>query len=192
MTDCTVCAKPLGPMNRSGLCRPHFVAKLNNDPDILVKRAEGNRRHALTPEGIYTRKQAARVGIQTRMSAPGWLEKAADNMRRNVQPKSITPEALARRDNVAKGITQSETLMGWCPREYRQAYHDMKRRNPRMKAVDARKIILDRAKADEANRCPFERQLEKVRNGAGLVTVRPVRKPDPQGTLGGVASGMLG
>ena len=39
---------------------------------------------------------------------------------------------------------------------------------------------------------PFERQLEKVRNGAGLVNVIPVRRPNPEGTLGGVASGMLG
>lgn len=37
----------------------------------------------------------------------------------------------------------------------------------------------------------FEEQLARVAAGAGLVEVIPLRRPDPAGTLGGVASGML-
>ncbi len=37
----------------------------------------------------------------------------------------------------------------------------------------------------------FEEQLAAVRAGAPLVEVRPMRRPDPEGTLGGVGSSML-
>lgn len=37
----------------------------------------------------------------------------------------------------------------------------------------------------------FDEQLEKVRNGANIAEVAPVRRPDPEGTLGGVGSAML-
>jgi hypothetical protein len=38
----------------------------------------------------------------------------------------------------------------------------------------------------------FEEQLAAVRAGAHLVEVRPLRRPDPDMTLGGVPSGLLG
>lgn len=37
----------------------------------------------------------------------------------------------------------------------------------------------------------FEEQMEAVRNGAQLVEVAPLRRPDPEHTLGGVGSSML-
>lgn len=37
----------------------------------------------------------------------------------------------------------------------------------------------------------FEEKLARVAAGASLVTVRPIRKPHPAYTLGGVASGLL-
>lgn len=37
----------------------------------------------------------------------------------------------------------------------------------------------------------FQQQLDRVANGAKLVTVQPLRRPDPEGTLGGVGSAML-
>jgi hypothetical protein len=50
---------------------------------------------------------------------------------------------------------------------------------------------LARAAALAAKPRTFDEQLAAVRNGARLVNVRHIRRPDPTGTLGGVATGAL-
>ena len=56
----------------------------------------------------------------------------------------------------------------------------------------ARLAALTKARA-KASKPPlsFEEQLARVAQGAGLAEVVPFRRPDPSGTLGGVASALL-
>ena len=78
----------------------------------------------------------------------------------------------------------------WVPQGYEQL--NFKLRRKRIPLAERREIVL-RAAADAERRrlaamTPFERQLERVRNGAQLV-VRPDTRPvGPAFTLGGIAS----
>ncbi|MBE7186369.1 MAG: hypothetical protein INR68_18410 [Methylobacterium mesophilicum] len=62
-------------------------------------------------------------------------------------------------------------------------------------AAEARRMILDDIAAQERARLaamtPFERQLARVAAGAKLVEVKPLRRADPNFTLGGVSSSYL-
>jgi hypothetical protein len=65
------------------------------------------------------------------------------------------------------------------------------------KQMVATQMLADaqRAEAAEAARVasisPFERQMERVRNGARLIEKPVFRRADPSYTLGGVSAGML-
>ena len=59
----------------------------------------------------------------------------------------------------------------------------------------ARELLLaehhQQAVAEAARPKTFEQQLERARNGARLVAVQHIRRPDPSGTLGGIATAAL-
>jgi hypothetical protein len=74
---------------------------------------------------------------------------------------SITPEQRAR---VGKKLT--EIRLGWCPPELRPLYKKLVR-NRIHSTADARRVIL-------ASLSPFERQMQAVRNGAGITFERPL------------------
>ena len=57
-------------------------------------------------------------------------------------------------------------------------------------AADKAAVIAAR-QAEAARPKSFEEQLERVRNGAKIITITPLRRPGPMMTLGGVATGAL-
>lgn len=58
--------------------------------------------------------------------------------------------------------------------------------------IEAEKIAAVAAlQAEAARPKSFEEPLERVRNGARLITVAPLRRPAPMMTLGGIATGAL-
>ncbi len=58
--------------------------------------------------------------------------------------------------------------------------------------IEAERAAADAVRRAEAARPKsFEEQLERVRNGAKLIAVVPLRRPDPTMTLGGIATGAL-
>ncbi len=61
-------------------------------------------------------------------------------------------------------------------------------RRPDTKAAKAKEIMRAKIEAARAQMTPFERAMERIRNGANIIEVRPIRRPDPTYTLGGVSS----
>ncbi len=62
-------------------------------------------------------------------------------------------------------------MLGWCPPERRAEYRHLTR-DKRIKAADARRIILDTIAAERAraeNLSPFERQERALRKGAKII-----------------------
>ena len=87
---------------------------------------------------------------------------------------------------------QQKAKLAWLPDEWRKRYGYLRTRYGAAEArarVEAE--IAAAARARLAAMTPFERQLERVRNGAKLVEKLVFRSADPAYTLGGVATGML-
>lgn len=74
----------------------------------------------------------------------------------------------------------------WLPEKYRDEYTRLAR-NPHIKAARAKEIIREKIAAEKIAMTPFERAMERVRQGAGITIVRPIRRPEPSFTLGGVS-----
>lgn len=81
----------------------------------------------------------------------------------------------------------------WLPQERRADYQRLRK----MRGVGAEKakaMILEEMARDERRRraalSPFERQMEALNRGVGLVEKVTLRRPDYAFTLGGVSSGL--
>lgn len=96
--------------------------------------------------------------------------------------------------------TRTETMLGWCPHEYRDEYRRLIH-SKRLRAADARAVIeaqikddaqKQRARAAKAQRLSFDEQIARIREGKASVVAKftPSMDTGPY-TLGGVASGMI-
>ena len=94
----------------------------------------------------------------------------------------------ARRKAVASRL---KTMLGWCPAEYLEQYRHLVYVK-RVRAAEARAIIEQQVKDDEANTPAFEKQLRRLRRGEATIArkFKPNADTGPF-TLGGVASGMI-
>ena len=92
-------------------------------------------------------------------------------------------------DMVAKQIA-GRRRTHWVPAGYEQL--NFKLRRKRIPLDERQSIIRAQAASDERDRLaamtPFERQLERVRNGARLVAKPDTRPTGPSMTLGGVTA----
>ncbi len=158
------------------------------------------REHAR--RNITELQRAGRIWRDPAVQAEAMRKRCAENPgavehMRNMARKSLaarTPESAEkqRRSHRATLDAKHEQRMAWCPIDRRDEYLKLRRQNP---AAEAKRIIMDDLAASERRRLaamtPFERQMEKVRNGARLVEKFTPRMADHAFTLGGVASGQL-
>lgn len=93
---------------------------------------------------------------------------------------------------ILPGRTRAGRYDGWLPAAMRSRHRQLVRETG---AEAAKATILTEIaalkKAERARPRTFEEQLEMVRNGARLVPRFTHRRPDPSGTLGGIATGMI-
>lgn len=167
---CGGCGKSICDQNKSGRCRPCNVRHMNADPVTRMQRGETVRRKCQV-DPLYRARKAS-VAIANKNSAMLDPEKRANmaaSWRANLA-KAFTPEALAKREAVFPETMRrrSERQMAWCPAEYREEYRRLVI-SKHIRASDARQIILDQIKADEAKLSPFERQERALAKGAQLV-----------------------
>lgn len=103
------------------------------------------------------------------------------------------PEAQARRN--AANRARGERQLAWCPKDRLDEYRCLMR-TPGIRAAEAKRIVLDDIAAKERARLaamtPFERQLERLRQGARLEERVYLTTPEHEFTLGGVSAGMAG
>lgn len=168
---CLGCEAPLRDHAKGERCRRCTTIHMNADPEFQAKRIAALRASAALQSGSEQRRRAGRLSAQKRMANPfyvAWLRNLVKNV---VQPCSQTPEARAKRDDVAAGKKISERKLGWCPLEYRGEYRRLIV-SKGIKAAEARPIIMAQIKADRAKLetlSPFERQERALAKGAQLV-----------------------
>jgi hypothetical protein len=146
-------------------------------------RRNGRIAMAAETRAAIGREIASRPGARQRLSEIGRKGRLAR-----------TPEA-----NAAAAAKQSATLrrkreerLAWCPLDRRDEFHKL---SGVVGVKEAKRVILADLAALEKRRLaaltPLDRQLERVRNGARLVEVRPLPGREHAFTLGGVSGGML-
>lgn len=176
---CSDCETPISAQSRHGRCRRCAIRKLNADPDYCARRTEGVRRRFADP--TYRARQARRIRAGNRQAwrDPDKRERMLSALAAN-RAKAWTDEARAlwAAGRKEAGRKRHETVMAWCPPEYRAEYRHL-RLTKKMLAADAKAFIL-------AKLTPFEKQMQAVRNGARLVEKPVLRKSEPAFTLGGV------
>jgi len=125
-------------------CRSCLARRINADPELRRRRAEGIARHQARP-GV----KAAYRERMAEVSAAMWADPAYVE-RRRAHGKRQAATVLARPDVIDAGrapdvraratATREETLLGWCPPEWRDHYRYLNR-TKRIPAAEARKMI---------------------------------------------------
>jgi hypothetical protein len=170
------------------------------DPAIQARRIAASAAEIATPEGRAKRS----AGAHRRFSDPAEREKigAARKRMMAARPDIVTLAAKNLTDWRAKNDYDwqahqrrlQDARRGVVPEGYWDEYQRL-RKNVRLGAVEARRIVCAQAASDERQRLaalsPHERQMERVRNGAKLVEKPDFRTAAPGYTLGGVSSWML-
>jgi len=153
----------------------------NADPIVKAKKADAARRRMKDP--------AYRARLVAQVVAAGHAARARPEFRKRLSEmgriairKAHTPEALAKRIAKRPEATRkrTETMIGWCPPQYRDEYRRLSRQG-NLRAADARRII-------EGKMTPFERKLNAVRLGAGIVVTPPAVRRGYDYTMGGVTA----
>lgn len=154
---CMDCPHQLGPKNTSGRCRPCLAKHLNSDPDVARRRREGIARRMADPE--HRAAHLARVAELNR-NLP---EHVRESRRRHGKLKAAKLAEVARNmsaESRAKaGRSRSDTVLAWCPPEWRDRYRDLKKRGRR--ASEAKHIILDLIAGKPAP-TPYAQQKAKL------------------------------
>lgn len=164
-------------------CPGCSLSALHKDPAFREKRAQAFRDRLVSDPAFREKHNAASAArlAKWRKTDPGATFMNA-NSHANLA-RANTPEGqLKRRASQLAGIPQDR----W------DEYTGLARRMP---AAEARRIILADIAATERRRLaamtPFERQMDRLANGARLVEKPVLRRVEPNYTLGGVATGAL-
>lgn len=162
---------------------------LSADPAIIAKRAAKAKETYRRPE-VKARHRAACLAAQERMDPEVRERQRASGRAHGAANLASTrsPESRAR-----AGAAIRRTRMAWCPEAYWPLADRLKRAGIRLD--ERKRMIAEQIAVDERARLaamtPFERQLARVAAGAKLVEVTPLRRSDPDYTLGGVSSSYL-
>lgn len=182
--NCLDCSGPISTQNRTGRCKRCSARHTATNPEYIAKRAAAfNARIANDPafrakraREIHMRHMAAR---RDPVKSAKMLAATAENRKYLLKPESRQKWLAGR---AVAGRRRHETVMAWCPPEYREEYRFI-REKKRIPAAEARQMIL-------AKLSPFERQMQAVRNGAKVVAKPNLRRSDYDFTLGGVTGAL--
>lgn len=186
--SCKSCSAPISKQSKTGNCRLCALAISNASPEFQDRRREAIIRRLQDPQ---ERARAARQLYENHMAArqdPEVDQRLRANMLR-IRLDWTDPEVRARfkAGTPARIQKRIETIFAWCPDDLRDEYRRLRKKS-RLSAVEAKRIILELDAYRNREMTPFERQLERVRQGAGISIVQPIPRSEYQFTLGGVSS----
>ncbi len=170
--SCSDCESPISNDGKTGRCRGCNTARNNKRPDLAAKRGAGMREAMKDPLKYDRMCCLARNNIRKAMLNPETRARFVEVGKQRAAIYFNDPEIRAKindpelRKLVGRKIT--EFRIGWCPPEYRDLYFEITRKTE-TPAAEAKKIILDQIKADEAKLSPFERQDRALARGARLI-----------------------
>lgn len=133
------------------MCRACQLEWLKNDPEIAARRKAGIKRYMSDPANLEAVKQRFAEVVARDNADPErqkWRKEHGKRQYRDylsrpdVLAKTLSPEVRAK-----AGRSRTETVLAWCPPEYRQTYHDLVHKKL-MKAAEAREAIEVMIRAD--------------------------------------------
>lgn len=171
------CGTPVSDKSQSGLCRACFNRRMTRDPAIAAKKSATLRKRLEDPENYARHVAQSRRAGATKRANPEIMAKYAAVMREKIQPLSMTPENLAKRDYALTGRRSSEAKLKWLPPEWRDEYRYLTN-TKRLHKAEAREIIFASIRAEREKEAakkrsealsPFERQERALQRGARLI-----------------------
>lgn len=182
--SCLDCSAPISAQSKTGRCRPCAARACGKDPALIEKRAATHRRKFREDTAYRERKARLMRTYNKRPMTPERIEALRAIMRKNRRGLE-KPEARAKwmAGRAEAGRKRHETVMAWCPVQYRALYTHL-RVSKKFKAAEARQMIEDML-------TPFDRQMLRVRAGASI-SIKPLMPSKVYDcTLGGVTGAML-
>jgi hypothetical protein len=182
---CADCPAELRKRNQSGRCRSCLTRFHLHKPETQQKAADGLRRHFESPAA---RKAA---GERSRGQLVQWRADPENRARmRAIAKKNLLQ--VPKGDNAARIRAIRAHHYPGIP-EHR--WDECAKLAKSIPPAEAKRMIREdealKERARLAAMTPFERQMEKVRNGARLIEKPDLRPAAHTFTLGGVATGML-
>jgi hypothetical protein len=170
------CGTKLGRANKSGLCKLCVCRRNHADPELHAKFLAAMAASNADPVLREKRAAACRVACRTAAERERRSELGKRSHHKTIhsakaKARAFTPEAIALR-SAARVVTMAE-----------------KRR--RREAASAAQAERERLRHDIAGLTPFERQMARVRAGAGIVEIRPMRQASPSYSLTGSGMAMF-
>lgn len=136
---CADCPATLGPRNRSGRCRSCLAKQLNSDPAIATRRRQGIARKFEEPE--FRAAHIARLAHANATKAEELRESRRQHGKRRAAALVEASRNMGPASRAKAGRARTETVLAWCPPEWRDRYRELKKRGRR--AAEAKRIVLD-------------------------------------------------
>ena len=137
---CSACPAPISRGNQSGLCRSCVQVRLNADPIVAANRRAGMTAYWADPENRA--KGKARAVAMGQNLSDAERERRRQYGRATLREKLVAANAaLTSEQRADNGRKRSDTVLAWCPPEWRDKYRDLKKRG--RKAAVAKRIVLD-------------------------------------------------
>lgn len=175
---CADCATPIS--RQATRCRACSVRNTNASPDVAAARKAAIRAKFAEPAHLAKMQGVARRAGEIARQDPEFRARLVEHGKRMYATHLNTPEGRAKvlATRKASGAKRTETVLGWCPPEYRDDYRRLIY-SKQVRAVEARRIILDLIEAKRAKPrvlSPFEKQDLALFKGVPIVAnVRVVR-----------------
>lgn len=178
---CGKCPTELGKRNTSGLCRPCRAKVTLCNPRAQAKAKASMARKFADP--VFRESHGAR----SRARLAEWRS-TPEGKARLLEQSAINLAKARDADNEARKRAIRAAAYPGIPED---RWDDCVALSRIVSAKEAKRLIREDIASKERARLaamtPFERQLERVRNGAQLVEKFVPRRADPTFTLGGVA-----
>jgi hypothetical protein len=126
---------------------------MNSDPAVQARRLEGIRAYYDDPENRAKAREKVRKLTARVMANPEMVERKREHGRRtyrdvlsrpDVREKNLSPEVRAK-----AGRARSDTVLAWCPPEYRDLYRQLWR-SRNVSAVEARRMVEEQIAKDNS------------------------------------------
>lgn len=181
------------PRRKTRLCLACCRSANGRHPDKIAKSRANMRRRMADPKIKAETLRRCHDGLRKKMAEDPqaraeMVERGRALGKSLIGHKHMPAAGAARRKAVESRL---RTMLGWCPAEYLEQYRHLVY-SKRVRAADARAIVEQQIKSDEANMSAFDKQLHRLRRGEATIVQKFTPKADTGPfTLGGVASGMI-
>ncbi len=157
-----------------------------------IHNPEAVKRNALAAQRAAWADRSAMVPVIYAIKAswtPERRARQAQIARETTAKRVYRPPTPAVRSRMTAGIKEwHRRRWAWLPADLRPAYDRIARKHGAAVAREAvQRMIAER----EAALSPFERQMAKVRAGAGIVEIRPIRTAESVHSLTGCSMAMV-